>query len=77
MYSYFKVKSLCLAGFQFNSFRLSEGDFEGEMLEIQDKKIQQLQVSSKSTVPLHSLSFTISGATHLSPQENGEVIKAH
>lgn len=38
MHSYFKVKSFCLAGFQFSSFKLSEKDFEGEMLEIQDKK---------------------------------------
>lgn len=77
MYNYFKVKSFCLAGFQFRSFKLSEGDFEGEMSEIQDKKIQQLRVSSKSTVPLHSLCFTILGAVHLPPQEKEEVIEAH
>lgn len=38
MYSYFKVKLSCQEGFQFSSFKLSEGDFEGEMLDIQDEK---------------------------------------
>lgn len=38
MYSYFKAKLSCQGGFLFSSFKLSEGDFEGEMLDIQDEK---------------------------------------
>lgn len=39
--------------------------------------ILQLWINSKSTVPLHSLSCSVLGAVHLSPQEKEKVIKAH
>lgn len=41
------------------------------------KRIYQLWISSKSTVPLHSLSCIVLGAMHLSPQEKEKVIKAY